>query len=218
MRKLLLLLMTLLAVSAFAQEGSSNFREDQLYFGIAYPYFSDAPNELIQNKLSYAFSVGFVRDMPISKARTWAFGFGLGWDQMKIFNNTRFKVTDNKLSSATIVDDYQENYVSVQSLALPLEVRWRNATATKHDFWRVHTGFSLHVPLQITSVYTSTIGDKNKQSLPTKGTLLRWNLQFGFNTWNINIAHDLQPLAVSNGSDGKFDLKFTKIGLIFYLF
>jgi len=48
----------------FAQEKTPTFREDQIYLSIAYPYFSDAPNTLIQNKLSYAFSIGFIRDMP----------------------------------------------------------------------------------------------------------------------------------------------------------
>ena len=60
-----------------AQEDAPTFREDQLYLSIAYPYFSNAPNTLIQNKLSYAFSVGFVRDMPITKQRSLAVGISL---------------------------------------------------------------------------------------------------------------------------------------------
>lgn len=217
MRKLLVVMIGMLFSPVAAQQHSSDFREDQLYFGVAYPYFSTPPETLIQNKLSYALSMGFVRDMPINKSRTWALGLGVGWDVTKWYTNTRFSASGNTISASTLTDDYQQNFLSMQSLALPFEVRWRNATATKHAFWRIHTGVSLHVPMHLKSVFTSASGFQNRDSLPINGTFLRWNLHLGFNTWNISIAQDLQPWAVSNTLNSQFDMKSARIGLVFYI-
>ena len=200
-----------------AQEEAPTFREDQIYLSIAYPYFSDAPNTLIQNKLSYAFSFGFVRDMPINKQRSLAVGIGLGYDQATIYNNNLFTYAGNNISATVIEGGYQQNYLRMQSLAVPLELRWRNATETKHAFWRIHTGVSVHFPMQFKSYNKTSTGLINTTKLASKGTILRWNVLFGFNTWNISIAHDMQPWAAFSATNNNFDMKFTKIGLIFYI-
>ena len=201
----------------FAQEKTPTFREDQIYLSIAYPYFSEAPNTLIQNKLSYAFSVGFIRDMPINSQRTLAVGVGLGFDQATLYNNTLFTQTGNKIDASVIEEGYKQNYLRMQSLAVPLELRWRNATETKHAFWRIHTGVSVHFPMQFKSYNKTSTGQKNTTKLPSKGTILRWNVHFGFNTWNISIAHDMQPWATFGALNRELDMNFTKIGLIFYI-
>ena len=201
----------------YAQEELPTFREDQIYLSIAYPYFSDAPSTLIQNKLSYAFSAGFIRDMPINKERTLAVGIGLGYDQATVYNNTLFTYAGNTISATVIEGGYQQNYLRMQSLAVPLELRWRNATETKHAFWRIHTGVSVHFPMQFKSYNQTPTGQINTAKLPSKGTILRLNVHFGFNTWNISIAHDMQPWAAFSATNNNFDMKFTKIGLIFYI-
>lgn len=205
-------------ISGIAQEKKPSFREDQIFFGIAYPYFSGAPTDVIQNKLSYAFSVGFVRDIPLNTKRTVALGLGLGWDQAMLFNNAKFSVASNTITSVLLAQEYKQNHLSVQSLAFPLEIRWRNATEDNHAFWRIYSGISLHVPIQIQGVFVSEDGIREVVSLPSTSTLFRWNAHFGFNTWNISISHDLQPWASSSISKEKFNIKLTKIGLIFYLF
>jgi len=217
MRKLLLFLFLGSIFYVTAQEEIPSFREDQVYFSVAYPYFSDAPTALIQNKLSYGFSLGFIRDMPINKKRTLALGLGLGWDLSTVFNNMRFTLENNSITASSIQGTYQKNTLSMQTLAVPFELRWRNANETKHAFWRIHTGLSLHMPIRFRSSYTSNDGMQRDINLPYEKTLLRWNVHFGFNTWNISIAHDLQPWAVSATPNHSFDIKFTKIGLIFYV-
>ena len=201
----------------FAQEKTPTFREDQIYLSIAYPYFSDAPNTLIQNKLSYAFSIGFIRDIPINSQRTLAVGVGLGFDQATLNNNTLFTQTGNKIDALVIEEGYKQNYLRMQSLTVPLELRWRNATETKHAFWRIHTGVSVHFPMQLKSQAKTRTGQVYTTKLPYEGSVLRWNVHFGFNTWNISIAHDMQPWATFKASNKEFNMKFTKIGLIFYI-
>ncbi len=217
MRKLLLLLFLGSVLQAAAQDEVPSFREDQIYFSIAYPYFSDAPSELIQNKLSYSFSLGFIRDMPINKKRTLAVGLGLGWESSTVFNNMQFEVLDDAVTATAIQGKYQKNVLNMQSFAVPFELRWRSATELKHAFWRIYSGMSFHLPIQLTAKNTSLEGVQKSTSLPHSSTLLRWNIHFGFNTWNISIAHDLRPWAKSNTTKNSFDIKFTKIGLIFYI-
>lgn len=217
MRKLLLLLFLGSVLQAAAQDEVPSFKEDQIYFSIAYPYFSDAPSELIQNKLSYSFSLGFIRDMPINKKRTLAVGLGLGWESSTVFNNMQFEVLDDAVTATAIQGKYQKNVLNMQSFAVPFELRWRSATELKHAFWRIYSGMSFHLPIQLTAKNTSLEGVQKSTSLPHSSTLLRWNIHFGFNTWNISIAHDLRPWAKSNTTNNSFDIKFTKIGLIFYI-
>ena len=218
MKHIYCILFLLVVGSIFAQEKTPTFREDQIYMSIAYPYFSDAPNNLIRNKLSYAFSVGFIRDMPINKQRTLAVGIGFGYDQTTIYNNNLFTYAEDNISATVIEGGYQKNYLRMHSFAVPLELRWRNSNETKHAFWRIHTGISIHFPSKFSTYNKTLTGQINTAKLPLKGPISRWNVYFGFNTWNISITHDIQPWATFNASNNKFDIKFTKIGLIFYVF
>lgn len=217
MKKLLHFLFLISVFHVIAQEDTLSFREDQIYFSIGYPYFSDAPTELIQNKLSYGFSLGFIRDMPVNKKRTLALGLGLGWDVNTVFNNMQFEVLGDVIRASSIQGGYNKNVLTMQTLAVPFELRWRNANETKHAFWRIHTGVSLHMPTSFRANFTSKDGVQTNINLPYKKSLLRWNVHFGFNTWNISIAHDLQSWAVSSTPNRSFDIRFTKIGLIFYI-
>ena len=216
MKHIYCILFLTFASPLFAQEEAHKFREDQIYLSVAYPYFSDAPSNLIQNKLSYAFSLGFVRDMPINKQRTLAVGLGLGFDQATIYNNNLFMHAENKISATLIEEKYLQNYLRMQTLALPLELRWRNTTETKHAFWRIHTGVIVHFPLQFKSYNKTLDGQINSIRLPSKRTILSLNAHFGFNTWNVSIAYDMQPWATFSALNKEFDMKFTKIGFIFY--
>lgn len=216
MRNLLILLFWGSLLYLNAQDADRSFREDQLYLSVSYPFFSQPHNELIQNKLSYSISMGFIRDMPINNSRTLALGIGLGWNHTTVFNNSRFQLSDSGISSSIIQGDYQQNQLEIQSLMVPFELRWRNATATKHAFWRIHTGIGVNVPIKFRSLHNSN-GIKQTTGLPSNDVLLGWNLHFGFNTWNISILHDLQPLAISATSNGDYGIKFTRIGLIFYI-
>ena len=155
--------------------------------------------------------------MPINKQRTLAVGIGLGYDHSTLYNNTLFTQAGSTISATVIEDGYQQNYLRMQSLAVPFELRWRNATETKHAFWRIHTGVSVHFPMSLKAYNKSSTGQITTTKLPSKGTVLRLNVHFGFNTWNISIAHDMQPWAAFSAANNNFDMKFTKIGLIFYV-
>src|SRR6187402_61447 len=61
----------------------SLYREDQFYAGLNYNSLLKKPSGLSQEKISFGFSAGFLRDMPINKKRTYAIATGIGFS----FNN-----------------------------------------------------------------------------------------------------------------------------------
>jgi hypothetical protein len=71
---------------AFAQEESvvtkpvldSLYREDQFYINFTFNKLQNLSG-LRQNKFSSGFSIGFLRDMPVNKNRTFAVAVGLGY-------------------------------------------------------------------------------------------------------------------------------------------
>ena len=58
--------------STFFTKVDSLYREDQFYVGVTYNVLTNLPTGIGQNGFSSEISVGFLRDMPINKNRTYA--------------------------------------------------------------------------------------------------------------------------------------------------
>ena len=67
------------------------YREDQFYVGITYNTFLNKPSDMAQKTFSPGINLGFLRDMPINQARTFAVATGLGISGRNYFNFRRFK-------------------------------------------------------------------------------------------------------------------------------
>ena len=87
MKKLPKIIFLFFFFSVSAQQNDLDFREDQFFFSFSYPFFSNNPSDLIQNKFSYSYSLGFVRDFPINIKRTLALAVGLGFEKSVVYNN-----------------------------------------------------------------------------------------------------------------------------------
>src|SRR6187431_3379166 len=61
----------------------SLYREDQFYAGVNYNSIVKKPDGLSQDKISFGFGAGFLRDIPLNKSRTIAVAPGIGLS----FNN-----------------------------------------------------------------------------------------------------------------------------------
>ena len=57
----------------------SLYREDQIYIGVTYNTFIQAPESLSQTNFSPGFKVGLIRDFPINSKRNIAIGLGAGY-------------------------------------------------------------------------------------------------------------------------------------------
>ena len=228
MSKMRFLYILFVGFSVFSQEKLPDFtfikvdslyREDQFYFSITYNRLRKTPENFTQNGLSTGFNLGFLRDMPFNKKRTFALALGLGISYNKYHQN--LKVSENGATYIyEVVNDaeFSKNKLEQVFVDIPMELRWRNATPESHKFWRVYSGFKFRYLVfdKIKHVGTSEITITNNRDF----NKLQFGpyLSFGFNTWNFHIYYGLNPIFSSaKTSTEKIESKTLNIGLIFYI-
>ncbi len=199
----------------------SLYREDQFYIGVTYNILQKRPAGVIQNKFTPSFSIGFLRDMPINKARNKAFAAGLGYSlnsynqNILISENNGTRVY-NTIQEGTLFDT---NNLSLHSIDIPIEYRWRTSVPETHKFWRIYTGLKLSYLFYTESKYedsqTSYLvtgnPDINKFQYGTY-------LSVGYNTVNFNIYYGLNPTFKSAELNGQaIEMTSLNFGFMFYI-
>ena len=199
----------------------SLYREDQFYIGVTYNTIQKKPAGVIQNKFTPSFSIGFLRDMPINKARNKAFAAGLGYslnsyNQNILISENNGTPVYNTIQEGTIFD---KNKLSLHSIDIPIEYRWRTSVPETHKFWRIYTGLKLSYLFYTESKYedsqTSYLvtgnPDINKFQYGTY-------LSVGYNTVNFNIYYGLNPIFKSAEINGKaIEMNSLNFGFMFYI-
>lgn len=199
----------------------SLYREDQFYFNITYNALQKRPVGITQNKLSPGIALGFLRDMPINKKRTFAFAAGLGYS-LSVYNQNlgisevgggyTYQAPDENTS-------FSKNKLSLHTLDLPIEFRWRDSTPESHIFWRIYTGvkFSYLFYDQYkseTSVGTVKIANNKDLNQFHYGVYIA----AGWNTWNFYAYYGLNPLFKdARLGNQSIDMNTTNFGLMFYI-
>ncbi len=224
MKKIIILLF-LFSMRLYSQETEnlkeidSIYREDQLFICLNYASLVNQ-SFLSERKIPLGFNFGFLRDFPLNRKRNFAIapGFGYGF---KNYNHDLFISDVNNQISYTNLNSSinpSKNYLRLQYIDVPLEVRWRTSTVASHKFWRVYTGFKLSYLIKSKSVYqdgviTSSIvnnPDFNKFNYSTY-------LSIGWNTWNIHVNYGLTPLFNNPSNSDLSNVHYLDIGLIFYI-
>ena len=199
----------------------SLYREDQFYIGVTYNTIQKKPAGVIQNKFTPSFSIGFLRDMPINKARNKAFAAGLGYslnsyNQNILISESNGTPVYNTIQEGTLFD---ANKLSLHSIDIPIEYRWRTSVPETHKFWRIYTGLKLSYLFYTESKYedsqTSYLvtgnPDINKFQYGTY-------LSVGYNTVNFNIYYGLNPIFKSAEINGKaIEMTSLNFGFMFYI-
>ena len=233
--RFLSVLFLLIAVSSFSQEKEplpltekdtvfytkidSLYREDQFYFGLTYNLLRQKPEGFSQNGLSTGINIGFLRDMPLNKKRTFAIAAGFGFSYNKYHQD--LLVTEmGGVANYEILEDvnYSRNKLEQVFLDLPIEIRWRNSTYESHKFWRIYTGFKVRYLLlnktKFVGETTITVLNNNDFNKFQYGPYIA----FGFNTWNFHAYYGLNPIFKSAQIDGQsIDMKTLNLGLMFYI-
>ena len=199
----------------------SLYREDQFYIGVTYNTLLKRPSGISQNKFTPSFSLGVLRDMPINKTRTKAIATGLGYSWNSYNQNILISEANGvrEYSTITATTSYDKNKLTLHSIDIPLEFRWRTSTPESHKFWRIYTGFKLSYLFYTQSKYEDSqtsfkvVGnpDLNKFQYGTY-------LSIGYNTVNFNIYYGLNPIfksGVLNG--GSLDMNTLNFGFMFYI-
>ena len=205
---------------SFTQSNKSkeDYREDQFFFGSSYFIQTQPIDEFKQNGFSGNFQFGFIRDFPLNDSSTKAVGIGFGYERNFFTSNIQPVESDNNIDYRIVVSRFLEskNKISFTSLVIPLEYRWRRSSIDQYKFWRIYSGFKLkkNFPLYSNPSYGSEITIDDVEDWTTS-----IYINAGYNTWNISLEYDLNPLLknkkTTNGEN--LNISFFRLGLVFYL-
>ena len=205
---------------SFTQSGFSKdfYREDQFYFGSSYFIQTEPIENFKQNGFSGNFQFGFIRDFPLNNNSTKAIGIGLGYERNFFTSNIQPIKTNGNINYRIVISRFLEskNKISFSSFVLPIEFRWRSSSIDQYKFWRIYSGLKIkkNFPLYSNPSYGSEI---------TIDEIENWTtsiyLNTGYNTWNISLEYDLNPILknqkTSNGEN--LNISFFRLGLVFYI-
>lgn len=229
MKKVLLFISALhFALGISGQENinksiDSLYREDQFYIGVTYNLLGNRPENVSQTGFSSGLHFGFIRDMPINKARNISIGLGLGYSTNS-FNQNLF-ISKDEVGTITysILNDsetYSKNKFSTHLVELPFEFRWRTSTPESYNFWRIYTGFKIGYAFRQTTKFKGDLGNIKQTNISDFNEIqYGFTLSAGYNTWNVYLYYPFNSIftneAKLNGSN--LDINVIKIGLMFYI-
>ena len=201
-----------------SNESKEDYREDQFYFGSSYFIQTQPLDEFKQNGFSGNFQLGFIRDFPLNDSSTKAIGIGFGYERNFFTSNIQPVESSSNIDYRIVVSRFLEskNKISFSSLVIPLEYRWRRSSIDQYKFWRIYSGFKLkkNFPLYSDPSYGSEITIDDIEDWTTS-----IYINAGYNTWNISLEYDLNPLLknkkTTNGEN--LNISFFRLGLVFYL-
>lgn len=226
MRLYLIIIVSFLSFQLVAQEEEIDFnavdslyREDQFYFNFSFSNVQNIPSGFNQNKISAGLSLGFLRDFPINKSRTWAIAAGLGYSYSGLNQNLGILEVADKNEYSIITTGFSKNKLIFHYVDLPIEIRWRTSTPQSHKFWRVYTGFKVSYLFFDQYKYEAEGIKITRNSNPDFNKLQYGAyLAAGWNTWNGYIYYGLNPIFESAAINSQpVKMRHFNIGLMFYI-
>ena len=219
-KKFLLFFLLFFTQLSFTQLDTSKdfYREDQFYFGSSYFIQTEPIEDFKQNGFSGNFQFGFIRDLPINNNSTKAIGIGLGYERNFFTSNIQPIETNGNIDYRIVVSRFLEskNKISFSSFVIPIEYRWRRSSIDEYKFWRIYSGFKIkkNFPLYSNPSYGSEITIDEIEDWTTS-----IYLNAGYNTWNISLEYDLNPILKNKktSSGENLNISFFRLGLVFYI-
>lgn len=200
-----------------------HYREDQFYASISYNLLQGKPANYTQYSFSTGLTVGFLRDMPVNKNRTYAIAAGLGYSYSNIKHNFAVK-GDGTANTYEIVPggNFSKNKLVLHYLEFPVELRWRNSNALSHKFWRIYLGFKVsylfYDKAQFEPRGDAAIKVRNDKNM--NDFVYGAYLSAGWNTWNLYAYYGITPIYNSpplSDSSQRVKMNALNVGLIFYI-
>ncbi|MCB9426458.1 MAG: outer membrane beta-barrel protein [Flavobacteriales bacterium] len=194
----------------------SLYREDQIYAGLQFCFLNNRPAGVSNENISLGFNFGFLRDFPINKARTIAIAPGVGY-AFKNYNTTIVTNLVKNQIEYSFSKDGDKNFIRVQHIEFPLELRWRNSTTQSHKFTRIYGGVKMSYVFYDRSYFSNQF---ITYELTYNREFRRWTCSvfttIGWNTWNLYFSYGLQPLYETTYTPLK-KLNALEFGLMFYI-
>jgi hypothetical protein len=197
-----------------------DYLEDQLYFGLTYNSLINTPNGFDQKGFSYGITAGFIKDIPFNKQRNIGIGLGFGYSYDSYSQNLLVK-HENNTDVLSISNSYETNLLSISSLDIPLEFRWRTSSLEKYKFWRIYSGIKFSYLFKHKSKYVYNEFDNIDENIDFINKFQYGAYtSMGFNTWNFYVYYSLTSI-LKEGTKTVDSLPVEivpiKLGLIFYI-
>lgn len=200
----------------------TKYLEDQLYIGIHYNLFSTKPDDVFQRNFSYGLQAGVIRDIPLTANGRVALGLGLGYAINSYYSNIIATNTEGVINYqlATSDTDFNRSKLETHSLQVPLELRWRNSTRNRYQFFRLYTGVKLDYNFSNRSKLVASEGKTSFNNTDIENFQYGLTLNLGYSGINVHVYYALNDLmrkgtALNTGED--LSLRPLRIGLIFYI-
>jgi hypothetical protein len=200
----------------------SLYREDQFYAQLNYNSILKKPDGLSQDKISFGFGAGFLRDFPLNKKRTFAIAPGIGLTFNNYIQNMAIGGTNNAPVYAIIPSTFKYNKNRFEQLRVevPIELRWRNSTPETFQFFRLYTGFKVSYLL-----YDKSVFDDNVQKIVIKNNkdfqdlLYGVYIAMGYSAFNLQVYYSLNSLFKSSAQIDSVPINMNalSLGVIFYI-
>ena len=199
----------------------SLYREDQFYIGVTYNTLQNRPIGVTQNNFTPSFSIGILRDMPINKARNKAIAAGLGYS-LNSYNQNLLISENNGNRQYSVIQDgtlFDKNKLTLHSIDIPIEYRWRTSVPETHKFWRIYTGLKLSYLFNTQSNYEDSQTSYTVTGNPDINKFQYGTyLSVGYNTVNFNIYYGLYPIFKSAELNGRaIEMNTLNFGFMFYI-
>jgi hypothetical protein len=191
------------------------YRDDQIYLNASYQRLLNLPDNFSITGFSYNVAMGFIRDIPVNKARNIGFGVGLGYS----INAHYFNIKENTdvPEDDPEVKELKSNKIALYMIEVPVQFRVRNSTPLKYKFFRFYPGllFSYafaqnHNLRQNEDFDVNEVIDINKFQYGI-------NMSVGYNKWNFYIYYGLTDLFNETESNPyKIEAREIKLGIAIY--
>ncbi|MFC4722557.1 porin family protein [Geojedonia litorea] len=199
------------------------YREDQFYVSVTYNLLGRKPQGVSQNGFSGGFHVGFIRDMPINKARNLAFGLGLGISTNS-YNQTLLISKETSTYQYSLLNNndtpFNKNKFSAYAIELPFEFRWRTSNPTDYNFWRIYTGFKVSYRFYTASKFKGEAGNIELTNISDFNDF-QYGLMtsIGYSNINIHFYYALNDIFKESATvnNEHIAMNAIKIGLIYYI-
>jgi Outer membrane protein beta-barrel domain len=199
----------------------SLYREDQFYINFTYNIIRGQSSGISQNSLSSGVNVGFLRDFPINKNRTFAIAPGIGFSFNNYKQNLIIDDLDNKIGYNLTKDSesYDRNKLAMYFVDLPIEFRWRTSTFESHKFWRIYAGLKMSYLLYSFSNYSSSNRSFSIDNNPDINKLQYGvYLSSGYNSGNFYVYYGLNNMFKNGSLEGStLQMRTLNLGLMFYI-
>lgn len=192
------------------------YLEDQVYFNLSYIQLLNLPDEISQSGFSFGLYGGFIKDLPLNPRRNIGLGLGLGYGFSNYYFNVNLPVVEPVDDEPTTI---KNNKILLHKVEFPVEIRFRNSTATRYKFWRFYPGVKFAYVFAQNKSFGKNLEFEDDEILKVNDFIYGFTFSVGYNKWNLQLYYGLNDL-FTNSMSNNHNVKINdfRIGLIFYIF